>query len=167
MSLRACRTPPSYGWLRGWRTSTHSVRLLLAADRERRETWAFNCHTVSFGLRDSEDVLRHVTRTVFPNAAYVEWLLAHVLVETDGPANGEFVIYFNGVTVRHSGIWMGGRVQSKWGTGHLWEHALHEVPLRYGMRLASSARCRLNGASQLSSCSPAAALREHDEFGSS
>ena len=110
----------------------HSIRLPVAADRERRETWAFKCHTYTFGLRDSEDVLRHVTRTVFPNAAYVEWLLAHVLVETDGPANGEFVIYFNGVTVRHSGIWMGGRVQSKWGTGHLWEHALHEVPLRYG-----------------------------------
>lgn len=110
----------------------HSIRLLIAADRDRRETWAFTCHTYTFGLRDSQDVLRHVTRKVFPNAAYVEWLLAHVLVETDGPADRDFVIYFNNVTVQHSGIWMGGRVQSKWGTGHLWEHALHEVPLRYG-----------------------------------
>ena len=110
----------------------HSIRLLVAADRECRETWAFNCHAYTFGLRDSDDVLRNVTRKTFPNAAYVEWLLAHVLIETDEPADGDFVIYFTGVTGQHSGIWTGARVRSKWGTGHLWEHALHEVPLRYG-----------------------------------
>lgn len=114
----------------------HSIRLLLAADRGRRETWAFNCHTFTFRLRDSEDVLRHVTRKVFPNAAYVERLLAHVLIDTDEPVDSDFVIYFDGITVQHSGIWMGGRVQSKWGTGHQWEHALHEVPLRYGDEVA-------------------------------
>ncbi len=110
----------------------HSIRLVLAADEGRRETWAFNCHTFTFGLRDSEDVLRHVTRKVFPNAAYVERLLAHVLIDTDEPVDADFVIYFDGDTIQHSGIWVGGRVHSKWGTGHLWEHALHEVPFRYG-----------------------------------
>jgi hypothetical protein len=77
-------------------------------------------------------VLRHTRRTIFPNAAYVTSLIATVLIETDNPADGDFVVYFQDGMVKHSGIWAGGRVQSKWGTGHLWEHALHEVPLRYG-----------------------------------
>jgi hypothetical protein len=69
------------------------------------------------------------------SAAYVERLLAHILIDTDEPADADFVIYFDGDTIQYSGIWMGGRVLSKWGTGHLWEHALHEVSLRYGAEL--------------------------------
>src|SRR5437899_11042551 len=56
----------------------HSMRLLLAADRERRETWAVNCHTYTFRLRVSEDLPRHVTGQVVPTAADRELLLAAV-----------------------------------------------------------------------------------------
>src|SRR6266404_4645315 len=133
MSLRACRTPPSYGWLRGLRTNTP----LDSAPTRCRQRAAGNLGLQLPHLyvqpprfrgrappRHADGVPERRLRRVAPRSRSCR--------KTDGPANGEFVIYFNGVTVRHSGIWMGGRVQSKWGTGHLWEHALHEVPLRYG-----------------------------------
>ena len=34
--------------------------------------------------------------------------------------------------VQHTGRWHGGRIRSKWGQDHTWDHALHEVPLSYG-----------------------------------
>lgn len=104
----------------------HSIQLVVQAVLERRETWAFNCHAYTFGLRD------YVTRTAFPTAAYVTSLMRDVLIETEEPEDGDFVVYFKKGSVAHSGVWSCGRVRSKWGTGHVWEHALHEVPLRYG-----------------------------------
>src|SRR5206468_12803910 len=99
MSLRACRTPPSYGWLRGLRTNTLTRFGSYSLPTESGGKLGPSTATL---IRSASAIPRTcsatVTRTVFPNAAYVGWLLAHVLVETDGPANGDFVIYLNGVT---------------------------------------------------------------------
>jgi len=110
----------------------HSIQLSAEAVLADRKTWAFNCHTYTFGLRGSEEVLRLVTRTIFPNGAYVTSLIDGMLTETEDAEEGDFVVYFQDASVTHSGLWSHGRLRSKWGTGHVWEHALHEVPLRYG-----------------------------------
>lgn len=49
------------------------------------------------------------------------------------------MVYESGGSIAHSGILAGALVQSKWGTGHVWEHAPFETPLLYGNR------CRIFG----------------------
>lgn len=115
----------------------HSIQIVAEAVLGDRETWAFNCHTYTFGLRGSQEVLRFVTPTIFPNAAYVVSLIDNLLTETEDPVPGDFAVYFNRGAVAHSGIWSRGRLRSKWGTGHVWEHALHEVPFSYGCEVRS------------------------------
>ena len=133
MSLRACRTPPSYGWLRGLRTNTltrfGSYSLPTESGGKLGPSTATLIRSASAIPRTCSATSRgRCSRTPPTSSGSSLTFLSRLM----GLPMGDFVIYFNGVTVRHSGIWMGGRVQSKWGTGHLWEHALHEVPLRYG-----------------------------------
>ena len=73
---------------------------------------------------------------VYSGAEFAQWLidrgyLAEVLQAN--AAQGDFVTYFNGSHFKHIGILLDGqRVVSKWGEGHLYEHALWEVPESYG-----------------------------------
>ena len=47
--------------------------------------------------------------------------------------NGDLVAYFREGNFKHVGLWQpNGRVLSKWGVGHLYDHALFEVPESYG-----------------------------------
>ncbi len=77
---------------------------------------------------------------VFAGGAFVHWLLDERLLEEIAPRDareGVIVVYFNeaglfkhaGITVRED------RVVSKWGTGHLFEHGLFEVPESYGTKV--------------------------------
>jgi hypothetical protein len=109
----------------------HSIRLLTevgavpAAER-------FNCHTYALDLYESPEVRQHWTRLVFPNADFMRSLVATMLTERDGRDDDTLVVYYLAGGIEHSGRQWDGRVRSKWGNGHIWEHALHEVPLSYG-----------------------------------
>jgi hypothetical protein len=52
-----------------------------------------------------------------------------ILVKDD---NGSVLLYYDGSVLKHAGVLRGGRVTSKWGDGHLWEHNVWEVPSSYG-----------------------------------
>ena len=59
------------------------------------------------------------------------------LVETLDPLSepevGALVVWFDDERrPTHAGVWSGTRVRSKWGTAHLWQHGLFEVPESYG-----------------------------------
>ena len=41
-------------------------------------------------------------------------------------------MYFAGDQLKHSGVFRAGRVTSKWGGAHTWEHDLFDVPTNYG-----------------------------------
>lgn len=73
---------------------------------------------------------------VFAGAEFAHWLLDKgYLTEVSEPvaSAGDLVMYFNGCAFKHVGILQGNaRVVSKWGEGHLYEHALWEVPESYG-----------------------------------
>ena len=74
---------------------------------------------------------------VFAGADFAHWLIERGLLAEVSPADvqdGDLVFYFSSegsfkhVGLRHSN----GRVLSKWGVGHLYDHDLFEVPTSYG-----------------------------------
>ena len=73
-------------------------------------------------------------KTIFPSGDYVSWLIENILTEVSESEaqDGDFVVYFFKDQVKHSGLWRVGKVHSKWGLCHLWEHAIHEVPAEHG-----------------------------------
>lgn len=73
---------------------------------------------------------------VFAGKAFVHWLLDRGLLEKvqwPDAGRGDVVLYFNEQgTFKHAGlIFAGDRLLSKWGTGHLFEHGVLEVPESY------------------------------------
>lgn len=54
------------------------------------------------------------------------------LIPPSGCQQNDFVIYYADKRPSHSGIWKDGIIESHWGNVHVWEHAIHEVPFRYG-----------------------------------
>ena len=74
---------------------------------------------------------------VFAGRKFAHWLIDRNLLR-EIPMNiaqdGDFVFYFDDRSLfRHAGVMIGKeRVRSKWGTGHLFEHGVFEVPESYG-----------------------------------
>jgi hypothetical protein len=118
----------------------HSITLLerKEAGPKHRNSLQFNCHEYAFGLRGSQKVARvsFVYQDIFPGEDFVTWLINNVLTQKleDKLRPGDVVVYTSDTEVAHSGIWANGRVRSKWGSGHLWEHGLYELPLSYGSK---------------------------------
>jgi hypothetical protein len=74
---------------------------------------------------------------IFAAGDFAHWLLDNnLLVEAaQGPAReGDIVFYFSDDgRFKHAARMLGnGRVVSKWGIGHLYEHEIFEVPESYG-----------------------------------
>lgn len=75
----------------------------------------------------------------FAGSDFVQYLLDNDrLMEVDGPQAGQhrIVMYFADGKFQHVGkVTSPTRVTSKWGTGHLFEHDLVDVPSSYGSSL--------------------------------
>jgi hypothetical protein len=73
-------------------------------------------------------------RETGPAGAFVAYLVDRHLSEIshEETQNGDIVVYSCAAEIAHPGKFNGGKVISKWGTGFLWEHAVAEVPSRYG-----------------------------------
>lgn len=75
----------------------------------------------------------------FAGAKFVQFLLGdRRLIEVDGPSAGQnrLVMYFADGKFQHVGkVTSTTRVTSKWGTGHLFEHDVLDVPSSYGSTL--------------------------------
>jgi hypothetical protein len=126
------------------REHPHAIELIEEADLDRPGTYDFNCHELTFGLRVRDAALRPIAFRYLAKAGrnlclghdYVSFLIEHApLTELDQRRcrDGDVAIYLSDGTITHSGTWIGeGRIRSKWVKGHLWKHALHEVPSSYG-----------------------------------
>ncbi len=68
------------------------------------------------------------------NSVFVRHLMEQgILREHSVPLEGALVLYFDNDKPVHAGLMKSAsRVSSKWGSGHLWEHELWEVPSSYG-----------------------------------
>ena len=65
---------------------------------------------------------------------FVYWLIDRGLIkEREVVSEGLLTVYYLGQRLKHIGrLTKSSRVSSKWGTGHLYEHGLFEVPSDYG-----------------------------------
>ncbi len=102
----------------------HSIELVQAVRQGERDSY---CYTHALSMQSH--------RGKGPEKEFVELLLAEGVLlprsEGDPPQPGDFV-YYHDSTDGHGGIWRDGRVESKWGTTHAWNHAPFELPLSYG-----------------------------------
>lgn len=90
----------------------------------------------AFGLTDDPTyraIAMNFGGNIFAGRSFIGWLLEHRLKELDEPTPGCAVLYFSGKVWQHIGTSTSpGRVTSKWGTFPVYDHAILEVPERYG-----------------------------------
>ena len=114
------------------REISHSIEL--APDVPGLPIRSYNCFEFALGLagrREVRLISRHLPST-FCNGDFVQNLVDSMLIPTTSSSTGALILYRNHAEIAHAGLVSGSRVISKWGTGHLWLHALLEVPVSYG-----------------------------------
>lgn len=95
-------------------------------------------HVLDFAEKpDYATIAKHGRGEIFAAGAFAHWLLDKgflVELKQDDAREGDIVLYFNeDGRFKHAGlIGANGRVVSKWGIGHLYQHELFEVPESYG-----------------------------------
>ena len=99
-----------------------------------------NCYEYAFELAQFEEY-RGIRRCdaheglnrFIANSVLVRHLVGQgILTEHSVPLEGALVLYFGTDKPEHAGLMKSAsRVTSKWGSGHLWEHELWEVPSSY------------------------------------
>lgn len=118
----------------------HGIRAIRTVDLDDVRSWRFNCHAFTFGLwqRDAFWALQDTHPDAWPDGSFVAHYLLPVMSSVPpGEMLDEVVtLYYEGDQLKHSGLQRGGRVRSKWGDCHTWEHGLFEVPASYGERVA-------------------------------
>jgi hypothetical protein len=81
---------------------------------------------------------------VFAGASFAQWLIDHERmpeIRLSCVGRADVLFYFSKETFRHAGLHLDdNRVISKWGTGHLYEHKLFEVPESYGTEVRAFRR---------------------------
>lgn len=112
----------------------HSIKTLSGPNDDLR----YNCVMFALGIETDDIYLKMLYRfpsDVHANTAFVQFLVERGdILEQARAEPKSLVVYFGKEKVEHIGrIVDDGRVQSKWGTkGHLYEHAIFEVPATYG-----------------------------------
>ena len=70
---------------------------------------------------------------IYPGAEFIGFLISQGrLQETSEPENGDIALYFDDDVPKHAGKIRDEVIVSKWGLGHVWQHAPLEVPSSYG-----------------------------------
>jgi len=97
----------------------------------------FTCAVHAFGLignQDYEGIVMAAPKHVFAGTGFVQRLIdSGTLEPLTKPQNGDLVVYRSAGDIKHIGRMLSpDRVESKWGIGHLYRHALLEVPANYG-----------------------------------
>jgi hypothetical protein len=98
---------------------------------------AFNCVMFALGLEADAEyfaMATHCPQEVHASTQFLHFLADRgELVERQFGVPGSLIAYLEDGRFRHIGKMADdGRVRSKWGIGHLYEHAVFEVPASYG-----------------------------------
>jgi len=110
----------------------HSIRLVQRADPQ----YPSNCFQYTFGvdLKIVHETASLLDRLFVSGAFVEEWIIPELQeVALNSVSSGYIIIYFNDELPTHSGTFQHGRIISKWGQGHIFEHAIEEVPINYGL----------------------------------
>jgi len=114
----------------------HSIQLASATDTPTVPPDKYTCFMHAFDLVASQPVIEiaEAFNETYPNGAFVAYLVDHYLFEVshEEAKPGDIVVYACDIKIAHAGRFSDWKVISKWGTGLLWEHAVAEVPSKYG-----------------------------------
>lgn len=94
-----------------------------------------NCITYALGFINEPEYRAAETNAghELARAKFVKWLLNGRLREIAKPSRGCLIMYFRSGAWQHVGILTDAdRVMSKWGRFPIYQHAISEVPARYG-----------------------------------
>jgi hypothetical protein len=113
----------------------HTILVLASAHPIARYTCLM--HALGFvGSPQYEMIASRGFNVVFAGPGFAHWLLDRNALTEISDADvkeGDIVFYFDDGRFTHAGLALNHhRVVSKWGKGHLYEHALWEVPQSYG-----------------------------------
>lgn len=132
-TLPADKHPEAIGSLQ--RETGHTIQLLESYHPVNRYT----CAVHAFCLTEHPAYLAVASwgrGDVFAGSEFINFLLIREMLSPKLPGQemrDDYIIYFDETGFRHIGrISENARVISKWGTGHLWDHGLWEVPSTYG-----------------------------------
>ena len=111
----------------------NSIKCLSASSGHLR----YNCVMYALGIRDSAEYVRMAMQCpehVHASTSFLRFLIdEQESIIVSAPSTGDMGVYFAGDTVKHVGrVMAGGRIHSKWGIGHLYEHSTEEAPSSYG-----------------------------------
>ncbi|MDD2720777.1 MAG: hypothetical protein PHH47_05650 [Gallionella sp.] len=111
----------------------HTIEALTNANDNR----LYNCVMFALGIATDPNYFAMACRCpddVHASTQFIHFLAERgYLVESESQSPGVLIAYLDGDQFRHIGIVTeGGRVRSKWGIGHLYEHAPFEAPASYG-----------------------------------
>ena len=74
---------------------------------------------------------KYKDKEIFAGKKFVRWLMSRGLLVED--PDGSLILYFKNKAWKHAGVWMSGKVISKWGSDwYKYEHADLHVPSKYG-----------------------------------
>lgn len=122
--------PSAHPRLMHERAANHSIRLLSVEGDDLR----YNCVMFALdgvGNQQYLDLLYQLPNDVHADTRFLKYLIeqGHLILSPDG----NLIIYFANEHITHIGkINAVERIVSKWGRGHLYEHAIFEVPIEYG-----------------------------------
>lgn len=96
------------------------------------EASTYNCYEYALGVHNELDFRGFLTKNKdLLDSGRIASLIKNGLLKQND--NGLLVIYLNRGLPKHAGILQrDGKLISKWGKGHLWEHELWGVPISYG-----------------------------------
>jgi hypothetical protein len=124
---------------------SHSIAILAYE----RGPYGFNCAMYALGLENDSGYIELAKRCieldpnenpdpkyqgVHADTGFVQFLISEgFLSELSSGAPGELLVYFESDQIKHiARVVSERRSRSKWGMGHLYEHAHAEVPIDYG-----------------------------------
>jgi hypothetical protein len=97
----------------------------------------YTCAMYAFDLLENDEyagIVLASPKPVYASTGFVQRLIDHETLEPlTRPQVDSLVVYRSQGSVTHIGRMLSARrVESKWGIGHLYRHALLEVPMQYG-----------------------------------
>jgi hypothetical protein len=127
---------------------SHSIEV----ETDESSSLAFNCVMYALGFESDARYIRLARKCirldpnddtgpnyqgVHADTGFVEFLIGRKsIVEVSSTRKADVAVYFSGNRAKHIGRLVApSRIASKWGMGHLYTHALAEVPSNYGSTL--------------------------------
>lgn len=100
----------------------------------------YTCVMHAFDLVENSkyiDIVDAAPAYVFASLDFLQGLIVHEqLRPRDYSEKGALIVYCENNCAKHIGTMVASdRVESKWGTGHLYEHDIWEVPAQYGTEI--------------------------------